>query len=218
MLIFTMPPPSLVADGHNVLCAAWTDARHGDPDALLRCSAKGGRRWGPLRRLNDDALGNGRTQYLPRISVSPGGRLDAVFFDRRDDPENLLNHLYYAYSTDGARSFTRNVRLTQDATDSQIGQQYVNVSATGQFEFGARLALLSRDGDAVAAWPDTRNSRRGTTEQDLFAVEVSLSSDSHQPVIARIAGAALVLAGVAVLVIVVARRKHRVTQAPEVEL
>lgn len=53
MLVFTMPPPALAAGGKR-LCAAWTDGRHGDADALARCSGDGGEHWGAVRRLNDD--------------------------------------------------------------------------------------------------------------------------------------------------------------------
>ena len=67
-------------------------------DALLRRSADDGARWGPVRRLNDDPVGNGRTQYLPRLSMAPDGRLDAMFYDRRDDDEDVLNNVSYTYS------------------------------------------------------------------------------------------------------------------------
>lgn len=195
MLIFTMPPPSLVA-GDNRICVAWTDARRGDPDALLRCSVDQGRGWSEVRRLNDDAVDNGRRQYLPRISMAPTGRLDAIFYDRRDDPLNVLNHVTYTFSTDGGKTFSENRRLTSTHFESRIGQQYGNVSAEGQFEFGARLGLLSRESEALATWTDTRNSRlvEGAAAQDLFATTVELPT-SDEPLL-TVLGAALLVGGI----------------------
>lgn len=176
MLVFTMPPATMVADREGRVCAAWPDARNGDSDVLARCSIGKADKFGPARRVNDDRIGNGSTQYLPRLSTSPGGRLDIVFYDRRDDRENVLNSVYYAFLAAGGDRFSPNVRLTPESFESRLGQRYVNVSAQGQVEFGSRIGLLSRGDAIVAAWTDTGNSKRlsGTTGQDIFATEVGL--------------------------------------------
>lgn len=196
MLIFTMPPPALVA-GEGRTCLGWTDAREGDPDILLRCSTQERGGWSEARRLNDDSTGNGRRQYLPSLSMAPTGRLDVIFYDRRDDPLNVLNHVMYAFSIDEGKTFSENHRLTSDHFESRIGQQYGNVSAEGQFEFGARLGLLSAESGALAAWTDTRNSRlvQGTKAQDLFATEIELPKSGGQPRWLTILGATLLVTG-----------------------
>lgn len=204
MLVFTMPPPALVTDG-NLTCMAWADARYGEADALARCSTDGGRRWGNVRRLNDDRVGNGARQYLPRLGLSPDGRLDAIFYDRRDDPRNLAAQLYYTYSTDGGRSYARNVRISGADIDPRIGQHYSNVSATDQVEFGSRLGLWSGSSTALLAWTDTSNSKTLTPGQDVFTVRVALGR--VQPTWARLAGAALIVVGLLCLAAVV--RHHR---------
>ncbi len=196
MLIFTMPPASLVADDEGRLCAAWTDARHGDADAVARCSNGRGEPWGELRRLNDDPQGNGSSQYMPRLSVSPEGRIDAIFYDRRDDAEDIGNHVYYTFSTDEAETFASNLRLTADGSSSQIGQRYTNTSAEGLVEFGSRLGLLSHPHQAVAAWTDTRNSKR-PPGQDVFATTVVFPEGEEG--LAPGAGVVLLAAGAAAL-------------------
>ncbi len=206
MLIFTMPPASVAADDDRV-CVAWTDARHGDADALLRCANRAWR-WEPPRRLNDDPSGNGRSQYLPRLSLSPKGRLDAVFFDRRDDPENVRNHVYFTSSSDGGRHFGPTSRITADPSDSRIGQRYINVSAAGQVEFGSRLGLLSRQTGLLAAWPDTRNHRRGTTGQDLFSSEVTVPRPSGAIKLLRSAGLVLVFGSLLIMAMVKVRTRR----------
>jgi len=93
MLIYTMPPAALAAAGGRVF-VAWHDARSGDWDVFLRRSSDGGRSWEPPQRLNDDPQGNQRSQYLPRLAVSSDGRLDALFYDRRNDPADVMNDVF----------------------------------------------------------------------------------------------------------------------------
>ncbi len=173
MLIYTMPPPSLAAGKSGLLYAAWDDARNGDRDVFLRRSIDDGRSWQSPLRLNDDRLHNGRDQYMPRLSLAPNGRLDAIFYDRRNDPQNLRNDVFYTYSTDAGAHFSPNVRLTTTSSDSRSGPRYPIPSASGLMEFGLRLGLLSRDSGALAAWTDTRNSLAAPI-QDIFTAETPL--------------------------------------------
>lgn len=207
LLIFTMAPPSLAVRGSQ-FCAAWTDGRRGDPDAFARCSGDGGLEWDEARRLNDDEAGNGLTQSMPRLAFSPSGRLDAIFNDRRRHPANVLNYVFFTSSTDGGRTWSRNVQLTRHASSSLVGQRYTNPSARGRVEFGSRLALLSREGDAVAAWADTRNSQPDSTSQDVFTATVSGLPEGSETNVGwtRLAGVGLVAIG-AVLVVVGWRRR-----------
>lgn len=216
MLIFTMPPPALVAGGKR-LCVAWTDGRHADADAFARCSGDEGRTWRPARRMNDDAVGNGRTQYLPRLALSPGGRLDAIFYDRREDPQNANNHVSYTFSRDGGRRFAANVTLTGEGMSySEIGQQYAVASAEGLFDFGSRLALLSGGDAVVAAWADTHNSIPPTKAQDVFVTVVALSDDDAAPVGWLAAGAVFLMVGLPAVWFALRRRRVVGQTEPEV--
>lgn len=217
MLIFTMPPPSLVADPAGNLYAAWHDSRNGDWDVFMRRSPNGGRSWESPRRVNDDPLHNGRHQYLPQLSVAPGGRVDVIFYDRRDDERNRGNDVFYTFSTDSGRRFNPNVRLTSRGFDSEIGPQYAVPSAFRLFEFGSRLALLSRESTVLTAWTDTRNTFRGHPAQDLFATEVILERPVSRPAWAGPAGVGLAVAAVGVLVWgrIRVRRRHSSPTAGE---
>lgn len=174
LLIFTMPPPALAADGHGRVFVAWYDARNGDWDAFLRRSTDGGRTWGSLQRLNDDPVGDGRNQYQPQLGVAPDGRVDAIFYDRRNDPGNMNNDVFFTYSTDGGQRFARNVKITTQSSDSRVGPTYVGPAATGLVEFGSRIGLLSTQSGAVAAWTDTRDAPE-PEYQDLFSTPVRLT-------------------------------------------
>lgn len=214
-LIFTMPAPALVAGSHGLLCLAWGDARHGDADVLARCSDDEGDTWRDARRVNDDRMGNGVRQYLPALSLSPQGRLDALFLDRRDDRSNAYNHVYLTYSTNGGRSFAPNHRVSQEPADIRIGAQYANASARGQYEIGSRLGLLSERSRAVAAWPDTRHSLPGTTGHDLFSAAIALPEARRPPLGPRLAAAGLGLAGLVVIASATLRRRRRLPGAGE---
>lgn len=171
MLIYTMPPPALAADRAGRLFAAWFDARNGDWDVFLKRSADNGRTWDRPIRLNDDRRGDGRNQYLPSVAVAPDGRVDAIFYDRRNNPQNIRNDVYYTFSRDGGQSFFPNLKLTSASSDSRSGQRYLVPSAKGLVDFGARLALLSENDRALAAWTDTRNAAI-SPYQDIFSTEV----------------------------------------------
>lgn len=172
-LIFTMPPATLATDAGDTLFAAWTDARHGDPDVLLRRSWDAGRTWDEPVRVNDDPVGNGRTQELPRLAVSSTGRVDAVFYDRRGDPDDLLTDVSYTFSTDGGQTLARNVRVTSARSDTRVGRVYALPAVEGQADFGSRLGLWSQADRVVLAWADTRNAVH-PRHQEVFTTEVSV--------------------------------------------
>jgi hypothetical protein len=173
ILINTMAPPAVAADDSGQVFAAWYDARNRDWDVFLARSSDAGRSFFKPTRLNDDRLRNRRHQYLPRLSVAPNGRLDAIFYDRRRDLDNLRNDVYYTSSTNGGRSFASNLKLTAEPSNSRSGRTYPVRSAKGLVEFGSRLALLSQDRRALAAWTDTRNAVT-PPQQDVFATQVML--------------------------------------------
>lgn len=214
MLIFTMAPPSFVADDAGGLFLSWWDARNGDWDVFVGSSSDAGRSWREPVRLNDDTLGNGRHQYLPQLSLADG-RLDAIFYDRRDDSTNLNNHVYYTFSNDGGRHFAPNRRLTSEISHSGTGARYIVPSADGMVEFGSRLALTSGGTSAVAAWTDTRNVRWGSTHQDVFASRVEFAPDSPSNTVPAVLFVASGVAVAAVCLVVARRRVSSVTEVRE---
>lgn len=210
MLIFTMAPPSIAADGSGRVFVGWFDSRHGDADAFVARSLDRGARWEAPHRLNDDAVANGRDQLLTRVSVAANGRVDAIFLDRRDDPRNLLDDVYYTWSGDGGRHFGPNVKLTTHPSDSRVGQAYLVPSAKGLVELGSRLALASSPHAALAAWPDARNSLLGTTQQDVFAARVVFRHGGGMPWTVVLVGAgALAVLAAAGLAVGAARRHEQ---------
>ncbi|HEX6539589.1 MAG TPA: sialidase family protein [Candidatus Dormibacteraeota bacterium] len=177
LLIFTMPEPALAADQQGRVFAGWYDARNADWDVFMRRSLDGGNAWVAAQRLNDDPVGDGKNQYLPVLRVAPTGRIDAVFEDRRNDPDNVKNDVYYTYSNDGGATWSPNVRLSSASSDTTIGARYPIPSAQGLVDFGGHPALLSTKTGIVAAWTDTRNAQPGE-EQDIFATQANWGTDA----------------------------------------
>ncbi len=178
MLIFTMPPAALVADGHGGLYAAWHDARNDDWDVFLRHSPDGGRTWSPATQVNDNRGRDETHQYLPRLSVAPNGRLDVIFYDRRNNVENRGNDVYYTFSNDRGATFAPNRKLTALDSDSMVGPKYAVPSAMGMVDFGSRLGLVSTNARVLAAWTDTRFTARGNPAQDIFGTEIDFGAGS----------------------------------------
>lgn len=192
-LVFLPEYPSLAAGPDGALYAAWSDGRNGDEDVFVRRSGDLGTTWEDAVRVNDNALDDGTDQYLPRLSVAPGGRVDVLFYDRRRDPSNVLADVFLGTSTDGSRSFT-NRRVTSVPFDSRVGPTFGPDYGT---DFGTRIGLDSTDDGAYGTWTDTRLGTDATGRQDIFGAPVVGLGSSGIPgwlVIAALAVAAALVA------------------------
>lgn len=132
--------------GHVYMLSS-VDPPGGDPlDIRFSRSTDGGQTWSPSVRVNDDSTSNGAWQWFGTMSVAPNGRIDAVWNDTRDDPNNLLSRTYYAYSTDEGVTWTTNTAMTP-AWDSMVG--FPNQNKIGDYYdmesdlFGAHLAYAA---------------------------------------------------------------------------
>jgi hypothetical protein len=89
----------------------WIDSRNGDPDVFLMKSTDRGASWSPAKRVNDDQVGNGKTQFFTWMAVDPvTGEISIVFYDRRNYQTDSTD-VYLARSTDGGDTFT-NTRIS----------------------------------------------------------------------------------------------------------
>ncbi len=73
---------------------------------FAQVSTDGGKTWSVPKNLTDDDPARLVGQYIPNISVAPNGRVDAVWWDTRDDPGIRSNDVYYAYSTDEGKTWS----------------------------------------------------------------------------------------------------------------
>jgi hypothetical protein len=119
-------------------------------------------------RVNND--GSGADQFFPWLSVdSTNGWVEVGFYDRRDDPNGLLNNMYLARSTDGGATFGENTRVSQVSSDSRIQSQLGAIS--GSFiGLGDYLGMAAVGGKAHMFWTDTRRGK-----QDVFYGQIDFS-------------------------------------------
>ncbi|MGH2984753.1 MAG: sialidase family protein [Solirubrobacterales bacterium] len=163
-IVYSPPYPAVAVDRDSGrIYAGFTDARLGDPDVYVWSLPSGGEDWSGPTRVNDTAEEDGSAQYLPALSVAPDGRLDVLYYDRRDDSKNVLNQVSYQASFDQGDSFTDRVNLSDRAFSSRVGFG----SERGLPDLGNRLGLVSGDDGSLAVWTDTRAGTPRTGKQDL---------------------------------------------------
>jgi len=85
-----------------------------DADIFLARSTNGGATWS-TSVVNDD--GSGRDQFFPNVVVDRAGGVVVSYASRELDPQNQTYHIFVRRSVDGGRTFTRSVRLTDNASD-----------------------------------------------------------------------------------------------------
>jgi hypothetical protein len=119
-------------------------------------------------KVNND--GSGTDQFFPWLSVdSTNGWVEVGFYDRRDDPNDLLNNMYLARSTDGGVSFGENTRVSAVSSDpriqSQVGGAFGSLIGLGDY-----LGIAATRGKAHMLWVDTRRGK-----QEIFYGQIDFS-------------------------------------------
>ena len=197
-----------------------------DLDIFFTSSADG-KNWTTPVRVNDDPKNTGRDQEFPEMSITPSGRLDMVWYDNRNDPfpppgpGNVGNRqdVYYSWSTDGGKTWAKNVRLNDVTLNRTIG------TWTNQYFIVVPPAIVSADGWATAVWSDTRNGDATTNSQDLYDAPIAYDTStipaglkgavtgsytgSDVAIVGIVIGVAGLLAGagIVMLLTVIARRR-----------
>lgn len=188
--------PGVATAGDDDLYVTWADGRNGDLDVFLRRSVDGGRTWADPGRVNDNELGDGTSQYLPQVDVAPGGRVDVLYLDRRDDPTDVLMRASLAFSRDGGERF-RSLTVSPTAFDSRIG---ASAAPHLETDFGSRLGLSSGRDGALVAWTDTTLGDQTSGRQDVATRLVSFPDPPVRRSTAAATAAVLLVAGAGLLV------------------
>lgn len=195
-LVLFPPAPSLAVDpdGHR-LYVAFHDGRSGDADVYLWRSDNRGQTWSPGRRVADVPVKDGRSQYLPAVSVAANGRLDVVYYDRSNDATDTMNEVSLQSSDDGGRTFTHRLSLASRAFDSRIGFG----SDRDMAELGSRLGLASTPRGALAVWADTRGGTTLTGRQDLARAVITFPAANALRSPLNASGVAFGVLGIAIM-------------------
>lgn len=200
-----------------------------DADIYLRVSRDGGKTWSDRVTVNDDASRPKIMHYDPGISIAPNGRVDIAWYDFRNSPipEQVpptfaapfnfggFQDVYFASSTDGGRTFSDNVRITDRIIDRNIGVWSNNVHSH------YNVGITSTNSAVYFAWQDTRNGNSVTNSEDIYFTSLrfgsrdiadSGSGDVPFWVVAGASGA--IGMGIAMLVVIAVGRRRSTAAVP----
>jgi len=118
--MITLETPQAGEANQGVLYMLASARKNGDvADVIFSKSSDDGKTWSTPKRINDDP-NKQDYQWLAVMSLAPGGRLDAVWYDTRDDPGHFKSRVYYSCSYDGGDTWIPNRPIT-DQFDTSLG-------------------------------------------------------------------------------------------------
>ncbi len=182
--ILVFPYPSLAVDETygpwaGRLYCVYADAAvvENGMDIWVRSSSDNGVTWTVPVRVNDDPPGRFRDQFHPWVTCDEHGMLHATWYDRRDDPDNYLWHIYYSWSSDGGATWEPSERITDvpsspaqasrggagpQATWSGWGPEDGPLALAPAGLIGEYSGVAAAEGIAHPVWTDTRNGNQDT--------------------------------------------------------
>src|SRR6476619_3620464 len=131
-------------------------------DVMFVRSTNGGITFSAPRRINDDPVNHAKWHWFGTLSVAPSGRIDVVWYDSRNSPDNVTSQLFYSFSIDGGNNWSPNVAVSSPFNPF-IG--YPNQSKIGDY-----ITVVSDDDSANVAYSATFNG-----EEDIYYVRISPS-------------------------------------------
>ena len=128
-------------------------------DVMFVRSTNGGITFSAPRRINDDPVNHAKWHWFGTLSVAPSGRIDVVWYDSRNSPNNVTSQLFYSFSIDGGNTWSPNVAVS-NPFNPFIG--YPNQSKIGDY-----ITVVSDDDSANVAYAATFNG-----EEDIYYVRI----------------------------------------------
>ncbi|MGI8808913.1 MAG: hypothetical protein ACR2KK_13950 [Acidimicrobiales bacterium] len=158
--------------------------------------------------MNRGTVGDGVPQDMPSVGVSPGGRIDVVYYDRAVDRTGPTADVLLSSSADSGASFAKTFRLNAQSSNRRVGPKGSPFSE--EADFGSRTAVASLSGGVVAAWTDTRNGTADSGKQDIFSASVPLPDKRPVSLAFRLLAGSGILLGIAgVTLFILSRRARR---------
>ena len=185
----------------------------GTSEVYDRASYDGGKTWSEPRVLSDDDPKNYGGQFFPNLSIAPNGRVDVAWWDTRDKQGLRATDVYYTYSNDDGKTWSKNQRITDQSVDRHYGIWGNN------YDIASAPGIASNNSYVVFGWDDTRNSDKtfadtstvGGGLQDIYTADAQFqaigggSSKTAKVLLAGVVG----LFGVGLIVLLAATVTRR---------
>ncbi len=153
----------------GTLYCSWMDETSSNgTDIFVSRSTNNGVNWTAPMRVNDDPSGVANDQFNQWLAVDPSdGSVNLSWNDTRNDPAHLSTDIFYARSTDGGLSFTKNVQVTTAPTNesccgADLGNQY------GDYE-----GIAAMDGSIHPVWTD-RRAAVVSLDEEIFTATITV--------------------------------------------
>ena len=154
---------------NGVLYVTWSDYRNGDVDVFCSTSRDRGRNWSPAVRVNSDSIHDGTDQFFQWLAVDPqSGAANVIYYDRREDPQNVKTKVTLARSDDGGRTFANYVWAEEPFAGNR---QFI----------GDYLGIAAWNGRVYSIW--TEVTPVSSTPPDKEKPKVPLSGEQHRTIV-----------------------------------
>jgi hypothetical protein len=137
-----------------------------DPDIILHRSTDGGLTWSTAKRVNQDALNDGKIQYFPALHVDAFGGVNIIYYDDRNTSSDSAE-VMIARSVDGGDSWTERVISNHRFKPRPI------LGGSSNYQ-GDHIALTSSGTKLHAFWMDNSSGlyQIWTCQIELQSLEV----------------------------------------------
>ena len=137
-----------------------------EADVILMRSTDRGVTWSPPIRVNDDTTRN--DQWMPSVAVTSHGVVGVMFYDRRNDPQNLNIDVYLAMSWNDAATFHPAQRITTTSFPVVVGAD----EALKQEYMGDYNHMVAAGTELFMVWGDNRNVVGNPKDPNVFFAAV----------------------------------------------
>lgn len=164
------PAPALAIDPerpHRVY-VSYEDQIEGDNGKQLyvvRTLNESRRIWLPPVRIGDDPYEKTFPHERLALDIAPGGRVDAVWYDGRNDSQSMTPHcntsgpfcqgrdVYYTFSTDAGTTWAPNIQITETfEAATRVRDDVVGSRGGPQEDALASIGLVSTANEARFVW------------------------------------------------------------------
>ncbi len=156
-------------------------------DVMFVRSTNGGITFSAPHRINDDPVNHAKWHWFGTLSVASSGRIDVVWYDTRNSPNNVTSQLFYSFSIDGGNTWSPNVAVS-NPFNPFIG--YPNQAKLGDY-----ITVVSDNDSANVAYAATFNG-----EEDIYYVRIRPSAPPAQTSLGNISTRSFVQTGEHVMI------------------